>query len=378
LKSASKLLCIAAVLITSSYSRPALARTAGGHTVPTYNNFCGQETIVIPVEMCNIHDPGTGIKMYGAKLQSGTFIGCNDSFVPSATHSPGNWNLAPGECGVIEFTLTRPAILDTVSEACLWVMIIEIDGPTTGLGIFVTDVPYLNTCLGWDFYEAEWARFIHPLDPVTQQIDLMNMGPVAMDLQYEILVRGEEGAGMPDAVALNNQEPGMSVTGQVVLDPGVTTPLGFELMWLSRDLPGPYEMVVMADTDGDGTDEELGSMAVHNADFMAPGGEPVSETGVTPRQLADAMHLELRPNPFNPSTQLSFELAQTAPTTVEILDLRGRVVRTLVAKESFDAGSHSLHWNGRDDRGSVVASGVYQVRVQAGEQVAILKATLLK
>jgi hypothetical protein len=170
----------------------------------------------------------------------------------------------------------------------------------------------------------------------------------------------------------------MSVTGQVVLDPGVTTPLGFELMWLSRDLPGPYEMVVMADTDGDGTDEELGSMAVHNADFMAPGGEPVSETGVTPRQLADAMHLELRPNPFNPSTQLSFELAQTAPTTVEILDLRGRVVRTLVAKESFDAGSHSLHWNGRDDRGSVVASGVYQVRVQAGEQVAILKATLLK
>lgn len=357
---------------------PSWARTSGGHTVPTYNNFCGQETMVIPVEMCNIHAPGSGVKMYGAKLQSGTFIGCSDTFVPSATHAPGNWNLAPGQCGVIEFTLTRPAILDTVPEACLYVLISEINGPTTGLGIFVTDVPYLNTCLGWDFYEAEWARFIHPLDPVSQQVDLLNMGANVMDLQYEIRIRGEDGSAVPDVISLNNEDPGIPVMGQVVLQPGVTTPIGFELMWLTRDLPGPYEMVLLADTDGDGTDEELGSMPVHNADLQTQGGEATHPTSVLPPRPESGLGLELRPNPFNPSTEITFELDQRAVTSVQVLDLRGRVVRSLMEARDLPAGPCSLRWNGRDDHGANAASGIYNVRVVAGGRVAIQKAALLK
>jgi flagellar hook assembly protein FlgD len=64
-----------------------------------------------------------------------------------------------------------------------------------------------------------------------------------------------------------------------------------------------------------------------------------------------------RPNPFNPQTSIRFYLP--APGTVElsIYDVRGALVRRL-ARGEFDAGAHALAWNGTDDAGRPVASGV--------------------
>ena len=65
------------------------------------------------------------------------------------------------------------------------------------------------------------------------------------------------------------------------------------------------------------------------------------------------------PNPFNPSTTISFEVAQTSSfVTLEIFNIKGQKVRTLVDGK-LDAGHHSVIWNGKDDNNKSVSSGIY-------------------
>ena len=71
------------------------------------------------------------------------------------------------------------------------------------------------------------------------------------------------------------------------------------------------------------------------------------------------------PNPFNPQTVISFELPADGPVTVAIYDMTGRLVRQLVGRESYPAGSHQVSWDGRDDGGQVQSSGLYLYRVTA-------------
>lgn len=70
------------------------------------------------------------------------------------------------------------------------------------------------------------------------------------------------------------------------------------------------------------------------------------------------------PNPFNPSTQIDFALPSATPARLHVYDVLGRVVRTLVRDESpRAAGFYSVRWDGRDQSGRAVASGVYFFRL---------------
>lgn len=64
------------------------------------------------------------------------------------------------------------------------------------------------------------------------------------------------------------------------------------------------------------------------------------------------------PNPFNPVTEIRFDIPHSVFTRLEIYDLRGRIVRTLVS-ETRQPGQHSVVWDGKDDNGMMVSSGVY-------------------
>jgi len=63
--------------------------------------------------------------------------------------------------------------------------------------------------------------------------------------------------------------------------------------------------------------------------------------------------------------------------TARIYNLKGRLVRTLLAEER-DAGRHEITWNGLDDTGAGTASGVYLLRLDACDRSALRKLTLLK
>lgn len=83
------------------------------------------------------------------------------------------------------------------------------------------------------------------------------------------------------------------------------------------------------------------------------------------------------PNPFNPSTTLKFSLGGTAQTRLEIYDVSGRKVAT-VLDHVLDAGVHEVMWDGRDDAGQNLSSGTYLAKLRSGDQVTTHKLVLAK
>ncbi len=84
------------------------------------------------------------------------------------------------------------------------------------------------------------------------------------------------------------------------------------------------------------------------------------------------------PNPFNPQTTIRFSLPFREEVSLVIFDVKGRLVRRLIAPERRDAGLYNEVWNGTDDAGQRVGSGVYFYRLQVGADVFGDKAVLLK
>ena len=83
------------------------------------------------------------------------------------------------------------------------------------------------------------------------------------------------------------------------------------------------------------------------------------------------------PNPFNVETEIRYELPEKNHVTVEVFNLLGQHVRTLL-EEDQEAGWYVVLWDGRDDVGRDVASGLYFCRLKAGEFDRIIKMVLLK
>ena len=83
------------------------------------------------------------------------------------------------------------------------------------------------------------------------------------------------------------------------------------------------------------------------------------------------------PNPFNPSTRIDYYLPRETLVTMSIYDVRGALVRTLV-DEPVGVGHHSLVWEGKDNNGNRVGSGVYFYRLRAGKKVITKKLVVVK
>jgi parallel beta-helix repeat protein len=83
------------------------------------------------------------------------------------------------------------------------------------------------------------------------------------------------------------------------------------------------------------------------------------------------------PNPFNPTTVIQFDLAKQSLVSLRIYDVRGRLVRTLIEKIMPQA-RHRMTWDGADNHGARVATGVYFLRLSAGDVVQTRKMVLIK
>jgi hypothetical protein len=83
------------------------------------------------------------------------------------------------------------------------------------------------------------------------------------------------------------------------------------------------------------------------------------------------------PNPFNPVTTIRFSIENVRNVNIDVYNVRGQRVRTLV-NGVFATGSHVVVWNGTDDNGYAVSSGIYFYRMTAGEYSAVRKMILLK
>ena len=98
---------------------------------------------------------------------------------------------------------------------------------------------------------------------------------------------------------------------------------------------------------------------------------------VTDHDQPQALPISNRPNPFNPSTTISFTLPSSGQTSLTVYDITGRKVRELLSG-SLPAGAHTAVWDGKDARGIAVSSGVYIARLSAGKFTATGKMLLVR
>ena len=83
------------------------------------------------------------------------------------------------------------------------------------------------------------------------------------------------------------------------------------------------------------------------------------------------------PNPFNPSTTISFSLARDSQTSIKVFNIQGKQIATLL-NEHKKSGNHTITWDGKDQNGRDVASGIYYYRLETPFTVATQKLTLLR
>ncbi|MCK4654686.1 MAG: T9SS type A sorting domain-containing protein [Candidatus Cloacimonetes bacterium] len=83
------------------------------------------------------------------------------------------------------------------------------------------------------------------------------------------------------------------------------------------------------------------------------------------------------PNPFNPTTTISYSLKENAKVSLNIYNIKGQKVKTLV-NETKPAGEHSAIWNGRDSNGNRVSSGIYFYKLKSNRYEKIKKMILIK
>ena len=127
----------------------------------------------------------------------------------------------------------------------------------------------------------------------------------------------------------------------------------FVMIYQNDDVAGTFMR-------GDETTANFDKLLVAPVDF-----ETISVTGIGDEETTDGITIpkafalnQNYPNPFNPSTVISYQLAERAQVSIKIHNVRGQVVRELVNGVKA-AGTYSVQWNGRDEFGQKVSSGIY-------------------
>jgi hypothetical protein len=147
--------------------------------------------------------------------------------------------------------------------------------------------------------------------------------------------------------------------------------------WSCLSSSGPYTLapgesitVPFALVLGESLVEIQDSVDAANALLTAT---PITDTlPVKPFALA-----QNRPNPFNPSTSIKFNVERTGHVEIAVFNLSGRKIKTL-ASRSYPAGEHSVMWDGRDEAGAAMPSGLYVYRYNSGGQSQSRKMMLVK
>jgi hypothetical protein len=168
----------------------------------------------------------------------------------------------------------------------------------------------------------------------------------------------------------------VSVEVRLSLDGGAT----YDLVLGSGPLTGALDWTVDVPADQASYDARVRVQVIdgQQRSATAVSGPLTIVPGTTAAVLPTALALDQNhPNPFNPQTSIRYALPQAGPVRLQVFDLQGRLVRTLVRGEQA-AGVHTVVWKGRDDAGSEVASGIYFYRLSTDAGDDVRKMTLLK
>jgi hypothetical protein len=96
----------------------------------------------------------------------------------------------------------------------------------------------------------------------------------------------------------------------------------------------------------------------------------------TPIPLVTTLYCNY-PNPFNPSTTISFAIPEDTPVKVRLYNIKGQMVKELCNK-TMPKGRHKFIWDGKNQNGKAAASGIYLIRLETKDKVITQKAMMLK
>lgn len=123
--------------------------------------------------------------------------------------------------------------------------------------------------------------------------------------------------------------------------------------------------------------DDVGAFTLQKAQFID--GPEVPDVEIRDEATeSDVSGLLSSPNPTAAGARIRFDLARSADVTVEIYDVAGRLVRTLVSGETRTAGPAAVAWDGRDGSGRTAAAGVYIARVRTARSVTDARLVLVR
>jgi len=84
------------------------------------------------------------------------------------------------------------------------------------------------------------------------------------------------------------------------------------------------------------------------------------------------------PNPFNPNTRIQFTLGREKLVSLNIFDIQGRLVKSLLSSSYYPPGYHNIIWDGKNNMGTQVPSGMYLYKLISENNTIIRKMVLMK
>ena len=151
----------------------------------------------------------------------------------------------------------------------------------------------------------------------------------------------------------------------------------------SPDMPSPYAILGfnISETGEDslfwGPREGL---ILERPDWISDFPEGLPTVGVDTRGFTGPTSFELYqnyPNPFNSATKIKYSLSKPTFITLTVYNLNGRTIRTLIS-DIKSPGDYQVQWNGTDDNGITVSTGIYLTRLEAGGQSDVIKMIYLR
>jgi len=143
--------------------------------------------------------------------------------------------------------------------------------------------------------------------------------------------------------------------------------------YLSDDLAGKMlRCQITATDDGTGLGENNWAICTSEPVHI----EPIT-SGDNPEIPLVSHLISASPNPFNPSTTISFALHEGGNAKVEVYNLKGQKVKTILNKQ-MSSGTHQVNWNGTDEEGNVCGSGIYFYSLHTAKTQELKKMLMLK
>ncbi|MDD4033938.1 MAG: FlgD immunoglobulin-like domain containing protein [Candidatus Cloacimonetes bacterium] len=319
-------------------------------------------------------DPGTPADIGGVDeettitITGGGFLGAN-YITPGEgfTYTPvANAAFIPTSEGILELIGTGEITI-TVSTDQPWFVYLE-GGNWVQLAGPLTDYP-INVDLGakdasFEFKSGGGGEPTLPVELSTFTVALNNYNNAVLTWVTQTET------GVSGFYVFRNTEESLATAEMVSnLIPATNTSQQQVYLFTDKELGGPgtyYYWLQVSDMDG--SDSFYGPITL-----VYQGG---NEPGIP--SIPQVTELKsIYPNPFNPSTTISYGLAEAADVKVQIFNSRGQLVRS-ISEGQRNAGNYNLIWNGTDNNGQSQPTGVYFVRLHAGKKVFNSKAVLMK